>query len=86
MRFDTALTVMLDVDVIFRLVGQLKKKLLFILSHTEDDKILFLSFIEISVEEKKDLQHVKKYDSMFIKLCFINSNNAVNRCFSDYLG
>lgn len=44
---------MLDVDVIFRLVGQLKKKLLFILSHTEDDKILFLSFIEISVEEKK---------------------------------
>lgn len=54
MRFDTALTVMLDVDVIFRLVRQLKKKkLLFILSHIEDDKILFLSFIEISVEEKK---------------------------------
>lgn len=26
MRFDTALTVMLDVDVIFRLVRQLKKK------------------------------------------------------------
>lgn len=54
MRFEiTALAVMLDVDVRLRLVRQLKKKLLFSLFHIEDDKILFLSFLEISMEEKK---------------------------------
>lgn len=85
MRFKiTAMSVMPDVGVgLIMLVRQFKKSCL-AFSVLKMTKYLFLSFLEISLGKKRSTA-CEKYDSVFIKLCFINSNNAVNRCFSDYL-